>query len=390
MIRETPETGRGHTGDEDGIKTNQDNKGRNRMKNKDREPEMEKEEKRQGILDGIGNAAQFALFTGACAGTGALLGAAAYFYKLSLTPKKNALPGESDPAGKEIVEGARWLREHPLREEAYLRADDGLQLHAVFIPAPRSSADSSAEGTEGGTEEAAGQPGAREEHRYAICVHGYGDTAEIMGIYARTYRDRYGMHVLVPELRGHGRSDGDYVGMGYDDSRDLLRWIDWILERDHGAQIVLHGISMGAAAVLMTTGHTLPDQVAAVVADSSYTTAVEEMKYVYRTREKAVIPAGVLMEAVRGIALVRAGYDVAKAAPVKAVARSKTPTLFIHGQEDDFIPPAMMTELYRAASCPKSFQWIPDAGHVQSVVVDPETYWARIERFLHAYGVALF
>jgi hypothetical protein len=46
--------------------------------------------------------------------------------------------------------------------------------------------------------------------------------------------------------------------MGYDDSRDILRWIDWILEKDPAARIILHGISMGAATVLMTTGYNLP------------------------------------------------------------------------------------------------------------------------------------
>ena len=88
-------------------------------------------------------------------------------------------------------------------------------------------------------------------------------------------------------------------------------------------------------------------------------------------------------------ALVRAGYDIAKASPLQAVARSQTPTLFIHGQADDFVPARMMPALYRAASCPKAFQWVPEAGHVQSVIYDPELYWARIERFLHAHGVAI-
>ena len=49
----------------------------------------------------------------------------------------------------------------------------------------------------------------------------------------------------------------------------------------------------------------------------------------------------------------------------------------------------MMPALYRAASCPKAFQWVPEAGHVQSVIYDPELYWARIERFLHAHGVSI-
>lgn len=317
------------------------------------------------IGDDIRGAAGFALFTGACAGAGALIGAANYFYKSVLTPQKAGSAGTANPLREEYVAGIEWLKNHPKRGNVYIRADDGLQLHAHFIPSEKADC-----------------------HRYAICVHGYEGSSERMGLYARVYRERYEMNALLPDLRGHGLSDGDYIGMGYDDSRDLLRWIDWVLQKDPSAQIVLHGMSMGAAAVLMTTGHPLPEQVRAAVSDSSYTTAMKAFEALYKQRHP-VIPAPVLIEAVRGVALVRAGYDLAKAAPIEAVARSKTPTLFIHGQADQAVPPAMMPQLYKAASCPKAFLWIPDAEHVQSVNIDPETYWARVERFLHAQGVEL-
>jgi fermentation-respiration switch protein FrsA (DUF1100 family) len=275
------------------------------------------------------------------------------------------------------------LNGHPHREDVYIHGDDGLQLHGNFIPAQGGTADGAAKAAGRAPEER------REEHRYAICVHGYADAAESMGLYARVYHDRYGMHVLVPDLRGHGRSDGDYVGMGYDDSFDLLRWIDWVLEKDPAARIILHGISMGAATVLMTTGYNLPKQVVAAVSDSSYTSAVDVLTFAYKKEDAAVVPAPVMLEALRAIALVQAGYDIRKAAPIQAVAHSKTPTLFIHGQADGLVPPRMMPALYKAASCEKAFLWIPEADHVQSVNVDPETYWARVERFLHAHEIPL-
>ncbi|MDO5476049.1 MAG: alpha/beta fold hydrolase [Eubacteriales bacterium] len=353
---------------------------------------------------GIQDAAGLALFTGACVGAGALAGAAGHFYKKALVPQKQDPSYDPDPALKDYEEGRRWAETHPLREEVYLRADDGLQLHAAFIPAIRFSAGAAEKrpagdaaqtaaenksGSSGDHEESTQAGTEQEEHRYAVCVHGWGGISDGMGLYARVYRDRLGMHVLLPDLRGFGRSDGDYVGMGYDDSRDLLRWIDWIIERDPAAQIVLHGISMGAAAVLMTTGYTLPAQVAAAVSDSSYTSAEAVLKAVYRSSGGAVFPAPVMYEAVRGIALLRAGYDLAKASPVRAVSRSRTPTLFIHGQADTLVSPGMMPALYKAAACRKAFLWIPEAFHAQAVVVDPETYWGRVEKFLHAQGISI-
>ena len=96
-----------------------------------------------------------------------------------------------------------------------------------------------------------------------------------------------------------------------------------------------------------------------------------------------------MMESLRAVTLVRAGYDLANASPVEAVTHSNTPTLFIQGQADHTIPPEMMPRLYKAASCPKSFLWIPGADHKKAVIVDPETYWARVERFLHAQGMEI-
>ena len=346
----------------------------------DRSAKREKQKKTgalAGLCKGVTEAVGLTVFTGACAGAGVLIGAANHFYSFSMKPKKHDPRLDQDPSEKEYAEGRRWMKNHPMRENVYIRADDGLQLHANYIPA------------EPALENSAASAAAEPEHRFAICVHGYANASDSMGLYARVYRDRYGMNVLLPDLRGHGRSDGDYVGMGYHDSRDILRWIDWILEKDPAAQIVLHGISMGAATVLMTTGLTLPTAVKAAVSDSSFTSAMEIFTAVYNGLDEAKIPASVMLEAVRGIALVRAGYDLAKASPVEAVSHSKTPTLFIHGQADTLIPPEMMPALYKAAACKKAFQWIPEADHVQSVIVDPETYWARVERFLRAQEISL-
>ena len=330
-----------------------------------RAEEERTEAKRENSLGGkIRGAAGFALFAGACAGTGVLVGAANYFYKTVFIPRKHKEGRYLELFGREYADGRSWVTGHPKRENIYIRSDDGLQLHANLIPSENPDC-----------------------HRYAVCVHGYKDTSAGMGIYARVYHDRYGMNTLLPDLRGHGLSDGDYVGMGYHDSRDLLSWLDWILQKDPDAQIILHGISMGAATILMATGLSLPSQVRAAVSDSSYTTLEEMIQLGLKKQTKMTLSPYVMLESIRAAVLVRAGYDICKVSPVGAVAHSKTPTLFIHGQADQRVPQEMMPRLYKAASCTRSFLWIPDAEHVQAVNVDPETYWARVERFIHAQGM---
>ena len=303
----------------------------------------------------------FAAETGFWVGAGALAGAANYFYEYSMRPVLHDSSHDHEPQHLPYTRGRRWMNEHPLREDWFEKSDDGLRIHANFIPSPLPEGD----------------------HRYAICVHGYSDTSESVGQYARVYRDVYGMNVLLPDLRGHGKSEGTYVGYGYHARLDIIVWIDRILERDPKAMILLHGISMGAATVMMTTGEHLPSNVKACVEDAGYSTAVEEFKHVYNNLEsKPPVPVEIMMPALRTVALIRSGYALGQASPLEAVKRSKTPTLFIHGENDTFIPCSMMKKLFEAAACEKMYLIVKGAEHVRSVVVDPEGYWEKVDSFL--------
>lgn len=314
---------------------------------------------------------KFGLLGLALAGAGFAGGMAAlgnYIYDQVMIPKvRDPEELEGNPTQSE---GRLWAREGKGFQEVTIQAVDGLILWAALVPGQEST------------------------HRWAICMHGYYDTHEAMGAIARHYHDR-GWHVLLPDQRGHGNSEGDYVGWGYDERLDLLGWVNWIVRRDPQAEIVLHGVSMGGATVLMTTGGVLPEQVKAAVSDCAYTSIEEEMRHVLRqlvsfaphqeNAPSAPLPGGLLFGTLRRATLRRAGYDLKDAAPIRAVEQSRIPTLFIHGAADDFVPAPMMNRLYQAARCPKSFLWVPDAGHALSVGTNPELYWAAADTFLQEY-----
>ena len=117
--------------------------------------------------------------------------------------------------------------------------------------------------------------------------------------------------------------------------------------------------------------------------DAGYSTAVEEFRHVYNNLDpKPPVPVDVMMPALRAVALIRSGYELGQASPVEAEKRSVTPTLFIHGEADSFIPCSMMKKLFAAAACKKMCLLVKGAKHVESVVVDPEGYWAKVDSFL--------
>ena len=274
------------------------------------------------------------------------------------------LPLARDPAQEDVnpvqTEGRSWARRREGFQEAAVQAVDGLKLWAAVVP---------------------GREGCR---RWAVCVHGYHDTYESMGAIARHYHE-LGWNVLLPDQRGHGRSEGCYVGWGYDERLDVLSWVNWIVRRAPEAEILLHGVSMGGATVLMATGGVLPRQVKAAISDCSYTSIEAEIRHLLTNSKEAMpirLPSGLLLYRLRKTALRRAGFDLRLASPVEAVGRSRTPTLFIHGEEDDFVPAAMMDALVQAARCPKRFLWVPGAGHAASVGTDEALYWSSVDGFL--------
>lgn len=220
-------------------------------------------------------------------------------------------------------------------------------------------------------------------HNWVIAVHGYQvehSTVEDVGeaYYAQGY------HVLLPDLRGHGNSQGEYIGMGLHDSLDILAWIDLILLEDPEANIVLHGESMGAATVMITAGQeALPPQVFAVVEDCGYTNGyqmmVEQLDYRYG------LPEFPLMPVTNFFAEFRTDYDLKDASPQEYLKNATLPILFIHGDADSYVLPYMQQELFDAYEGEKEMLVVAGADHVASRNVAQDVYYQTVFDFLEKH-----
>ncbi|MDD7641994.1 MAG: alpha/beta hydrolase [bacterium] len=224
-----------------------------------------------------------------------------------------------------------------------------------------------------------------DSHKWVLLLHGYTGWKEEMYPFACWYA-KQGYHVIVPDLRCQGESEGDFIGMGWTDSFDCGLWLDYMLEQDAQAQIVLHGQSMGAATALIMSGNqTLPGQVKAVVSDCAYTSAYE--MFGDKITEWFHLPAFPFVDNACLMLRLRGGYDLKDASAIDAVKKSTTPTLFIHGSKDVMIDVGMSEELYAAAACEKELLIVEGAGHAQSQDKAPEEYYGSIARFLEECGL---
>jgi len=221
---------------------------------------------------------------------------------------------------------------------------------------------------------------AEKNNRWAILVHGYGRD----GTYAYDYAEEYlkrGWNVLIPDLRAAGRSEGKFITMGALESRDVFDWAKKISDENPDAKIVLHGVSMGAATVMMTAALE-PKNLCAVVEDCGYTSAYEmfaaQLKKIFGLPEYPVMPCANI------VCKIHTSVKISDAAPIEVVDKIKVPVLFIHGDDDGLVPFEMVDRLFDKATAPKEKFVVEGAGHADAKRKNPAAYFDKVFTFLTA------
>jgi uncharacterized protein len=194
---------------------------------------------------------------------------------------------------------------------------------------------------------------------------------------------REGFSVLLIDLRDHGDStfeDGRYAG-GTEEYRDVLGAWDW-LQRAKGLppdRIGLLGISLGAATVLIATGH--EPGVAASWADSSYAdlaSAIEDE--LNRDHYPTFLAAGGVLAA-----RVLGGDDLTSYSPLDGVhALAGRPVFLTHGDADgrvDVRYATVLADLIRADGGRVETWIVPGAGHTAAMILHPDEYETRLVDF---------
>ena len=292
-------------------------------------------------------------------GVGGLVGN--YFYNLALNPftSKDMIFGDDDDdTSLEVEADVNWLIKDSNYIDTYITSSDNLKLHAYEVKNENKT------------------------DKWAIVVHGYTSEGKLLSSKAK-HLYNMGYNVLVPDLRSHGTSEGNYIGMGWHDRLDIIDWINYIVKNNPKSEIALHGTSMGSATVLMVSGEKLPSNVKAIVADCGYTSVYDEFSY--QLKQLFNLPAFPIMNFSDVVTHIRAGYCLNDASAINQVKKSTTPILYIHGDKDDFVPYYMMDELYNATNSEKEKLTIEGGEHANSDLVNPKLYWSTVNSFLEKY-----
>lgn len=256
-----------------------------------------------------------------------------------------------------LIKGYKWY-DNTYHQEIVIKNRKGENIHAVEFLNPSNS------------------------NVWAVVLHGWTNVNREMSAYGMEYYRR-GFNVLMPDLRGHNNSEHRFVTMGWKDRLDVVDWIESIVKENPKARIIIHGTSMGGATTMMTTGEKLPENVAFAVEDCGFTSVkdifIDQCKRKYHLPPKLVIPQATLVN------LLFNGFLFGKASSVEQLKKSVTPTLFIHGDKDEFVLLSNLEPCFEACAAPKEKHIVKGAEHAVSAFWFPEEYWQTVDSFMEKY-----
>lgn len=251
------------------------------------------------------------------------------------------------------------LEAHGLWRDTIVVAADGLKRHAVIL-----EHDSVPTGS-------------------TVVVHGYTDNAGVMMRYFYLHYEKLGRNVLVPELFAHGESEGDHIRFGWLDRLDCANlWLPLAHELWPDLNLVQHGLSMGAATTMFTSGEDIPDSlnVTAFIEDCGYDSTWGELKHNLKSMG---LPAFPILHVASILSKIKYGWSIKESDSAPQLAKCTKPMLFIHGDADDFVPTEMVYKNYDAKiSGYKEMLIVPGAAHAQSIHNAWDEYVQKVESFL--------
>ncbi len=243
-------------------------------------------------------------------------------------------------------------------EEVEFKSRDGITLRGWFIPAPQ------AKGT-------------------VIFCHGHAGSMDPDLKYAPWFHSS-GFNVLMFDFRGHGRSEGDKISMGYFERFDLLGAVDYLKERGLNNIGVL-GFSMGGAVAI--TAAAVEPAIKAVACDGAFARLVGVLIRGVGVVNPALRPIGFVAGPLAILfASIRLGAWLPSADPIRWVSRiSPRPLLLIHGEKDIFISTGEIKALYETAGEPRELWIVPGAGHRNADELYPEKYREKVIGFFERW-----
>ena len=275
------------------------------------------------------------------------------------SPKKGQLSDLNLASSKQFRGYEEMMKENILSfmdkkyEDVYTESFDKLRLHARYYEENKTN-------------------------KIAILLHGYKGTA---------YRDfnciskiifNEGYNVLLVDQRAHGGSQGHIITFGVRETKDLLKWIDYVKDRFNNPEILLVGVSMGAHTILNAADKI--DKGIKIIADCPYSSPKAILSNSIRSVH---LPVWLLYPLLNLTCHIYGHESLNKTSAYLTVKNSDNKILIIHGDKDHVIPYTDSKKLADTYPHKIRYEVFKNADHGISALVDFNRYHRVVKEFLN-------
>lgn len=217
-----------------------------------------------------------------------------------------------------------------------------------------------------------------------LLVHPLG--GDYMCVYpqAKIYLEE-GYDVVAIDQRGSGASKDKRVTFGHYEQEDLLAVVEYIKSVKPESELVLHGVSMGAATVgLYSSSDHGKAHIKAAIMDSSFG-SMKDMFVLAMANMDVDIPLDFMISTGNIMMKIKYGLDFSDANILEQMSDNQVPTLIIHSAEDSLVTDEVSFSMYDAIPHKNKEMWTVDAKHIEGIIDFPIEYKQTVFNFIENY-----
>ena len=159
------------------------------------------------------------------------------------------------------------------------------------------------------------------------------------------------MTVFSFDFCGCGKSEGDYISLGYYEKDDVKCIIEYLQKSKKVGKIALWGRSMGAVTAIMYASEH-PQDISALVLDSGFY-SLRQLIYEL-VKSKVNLPDFIIEQVLKQVKETikeKAGFNLDDLETELYAKNCQTPAFFCHGEDDNFVNKNHCTNLFKDYKC---------------------------------------
>lgn len=221
----------------------------------------------------------------------------------------------------------------------------------------------------------------RSEERAGIVAlfHGYGGAKDSLLPAAKEFHN-LGLTTLLVDFHGSGGSGGDSTSIGWHEADDVVATATWARDLEPDQRLYLHGISLGAVAILRATG-SLGLEADGIILESPFDRMQTTVKRRFNAMGVPSFPSAQLLVFWGGV---QHGFNGFAHNPIDYAEKTDCPAIILLGEKDPRVTVADGTRLAGALRATTDLVVFETAGHAQCQSNDPTKWRKSVAQFLAA------